>query len=29
LRVTVKCPFIAAYLKRHREYEDLLAHPAG
>ena len=26
LRLTVECPFIAAYLKRHgREYEDLLA----
>ena len=23
LRLTVKCPFIAAYLKRHPEYEDL------
>lgn len=26
-RLTVKCPFIAAYLKRHREYDDLL--PSG
>lgn len=25
LKIAVKCPFIAAYLKRHREYEDLLA----
>jgi predicted GNAT family acetyltransferase len=23
LKVTVKCPFIAAYLKRHPEYQDL------
>lgn len=27
LRVTVKCPFIKAYLERHPEYDDLLAHP--
>jgi predicted GNAT family acetyltransferase len=26
-RVTVKCPFMAAFLKRHREYEDLVATP--
>ncbi len=26
-RVTVKCPFITAYLKRHREYDDLLTNP--
>jgi len=25
LRVTAKCPFIAAYLQRHREYDDLIA----
>jgi predicted GNAT family acetyltransferase len=25
LTFTVKCPFIAAYLKRHPEYEDLRA----
>lgn len=25
LKIAVKCPFIAAYLRRHREYEDLLA----
>ena len=25
LRVTAKCPFIAAYLRRHREYDDLTA----
>lgn len=29
LRLTVKCPFIAAYLKRHPEYEDLLSRQAG
>jgi predicted GNAT family acetyltransferase len=26
-RITVKCPFIAAYLERHPEYDDLLARP--
>jgi predicted GNAT family acetyltransferase len=26
-RLTVKCPFMAAYLKRHREYDDLLTGP--
>ncbi len=25
LRVTARCPFIAAYLRRHREYDDLIA----
>jgi predicted GNAT family acetyltransferase len=25
LRMTVKCPFIAAWLKRHPDYRDLLA----
>ena len=25
LKVTVKCPFIAAYLKRHPDYLDLVA----
>jgi predicted GNAT family acetyltransferase len=25
LRITVKCPFLAAYIKRHRAYEDLIA----
>jgi uncharacterized protein len=25
LRVVAKCPFIAAYIKRHRDYADLLA----
>ena len=28
LRLTVKCPFIAAYLKRHPEYRDLLSRDA-
>ena len=26
---TVKCPFISAYLKRHREYDDLLTSPSA
>ena len=25
LKITVKCPFIAAYLKRHPAYQDLVA----
>ena len=25
LKVVAKCPFIAAYIKRHRDYADLLA----
>jgi predicted GNAT family acetyltransferase len=25
LKVTVKCPFIAAFMKRHPEYDDLRA----
>ena len=25
LTIAVKCPFLAAYLMRHREYEDLVA----
>ena len=25
LRVTAKCPFIAAYLQRHHEFDDLIA----
>jgi len=25
LEVVVKCPFVAAYMKRHPEYDDLLA----
>ena len=25
LRVVPQCPFVAAYIKRHPEYEDLLA----
>lgn len=28
LRLTVKCPFIAAYLRRHRDYDDLLERDA-
>jgi predicted GNAT family acetyltransferase len=29
LTIGVKCPFIAAYLQRHPEYEDLLADRAA
>jgi uncharacterized protein len=29
LRLTVKCPFIEAFLKRHPEYADLQSRPAG
>jgi predicted GNAT family acetyltransferase len=30
LKVTVKCPFIAAFLQRHPEYTDILAmEPSG
>jgi uncharacterized protein len=29
LRLTVKCPFMAAYLKRHPDYSDVLARGAG
>jgi predicted GNAT family acetyltransferase len=30
LMVTVKCPFVAAFLERHPDYRDLLAHlPSG
>jgi predicted GNAT family acetyltransferase len=25
LRVSAKCPFIAAYLRRHRDYDDIVA----
>lgn len=25
IRVSVKCPFVAAYLKRHPEYSDVVA----
>lgn len=28
LRVIARCPFIAAYITRHPEYEDLLASPS-
>ncbi len=27
IRVTVKCPFVAAFLERHPDYRDLLARP--
>ncbi|MEJ0012641.1 MAG: GNAT family N-acetyltransferase [Bauldia sp.] len=26
-KVVALCPFIASYIKRHREYQDLLAQP--
>jgi hypothetical protein len=26
LRVVARCPFIAAYIRRHRQYADLLLH---
>jgi len=26
LRVVARCPFIGAYIRRHREYADLLLH---
>ena len=29
LRVVAKCPFIAAYLRKHPEYDDLLTPPDG
>jgi uncharacterized protein len=29
LRVTPRCPFIAAYVRRHPEYEDLVRLPGG
>lgn len=28
LRLTPRCPFIAAYLERHPEYADLVSRPA-
>jgi predicted GNAT family acetyltransferase len=28
-KVVAACPFIATYIKRHREYGDLLAEPAN
>jgi predicted GNAT family acetyltransferase len=28
LAVVPRCPFIAAYIRRHREYADLVAEPA-
>lgn len=27
MKVVALCPFIAAYIRRHREYQDLLAEP--
>jgi predicted GNAT family acetyltransferase len=27
LRVTARCPFIAAFIRRNRDYEDLLDRP--
>ena len=27
LKIAVKCPFLSAYFKRHRQYDDLLADP--
>ena len=29
LAITVKCPFVAAFLERHPEYGDLLANPSN
>ncbi|HEU4673007.1 MAG TPA: GNAT family N-acetyltransferase [Candidatus Limnocylindrales bacterium] len=29
LRVRVACPFVAAWLRRHREYDDLVEPSAG
>jgi predicted GNAT family acetyltransferase len=29
LRVTPKCPFIAAYIRRHPEYRDLVSEPSS
>ncbi len=27
IRVRSRCPFITAYIRRHREYQDLLSRP--
>ncbi len=27
LKVVAKCPFVAAYMRRHHEFDDLLAEP--
>lgn len=27
LRITPRCPFIRAYLQRHRQYDDLVDYP--
>ena len=29
LKVVPECPFIAAFIKRHAEYTDLVAGPTG
>lgn len=29
LRVTPRCPFIAAYIRRHREFQDMVDLPGG
>jgi uncharacterized protein len=29
LRLTPRCPFIAAYIRRHPEYQDLVDLPTG
>jgi predicted GNAT family acetyltransferase len=29
LRVTPKCPFIAAYIRRHPEYQELVSEPSS
>jgi predicted GNAT family acetyltransferase len=29
LKVVAECPFIAAFMKKHREYDDLLVVPGG
>jgi uncharacterized protein len=29
LRVTPRCPFIAAYIRRHQEYQDLVELPSS
>ncbi|HYM30517.1 MAG TPA: GNAT family N-acetyltransferase [Candidatus Cybelea sp.] len=29
LKVAAECPFIAGFLKKHPEFNDLLARPAG
>lgn len=29
LRVTPRCPFIASYVRRHREFQDIVDLPSG